>query len=203
MDNNPWDILKKHFMKKIIFNTFLFVLVLLYMTGCNSSSISILPKQNQCDLFSTDEFINSIYKDTLDWSGGDTETMDWYVPKIKQIIQQIKLNCGNDSIIVYPFKKIDRVVLYNNSMGIWGTELNKDQATELLSIINNPLNFGWAETTFETEKSIVFESDGKKIAKLKIMDNTYVISEPHNILMKVGFLNEQGRKKFTDLLNSI
>jgi len=198
---------KNNIMKNFAISIPLWLLILFYLSGCNSNSLSISPKQNLCSFLATDEFINRIYKYTLIWSSADTdaymETMSWYVPKIEQIIQQIKTNCSNDSVTVYPFKKIDRVVFYNNTIGIWGTELNKEQTIELLSIINNPLNFGWAETTFETEKSIVFESDGKKIATLKIMDNTHIISTPQNILMKAGFLNEQGRKKITDLLKSI
>ncbi len=191
--------------KQIVIIGILIIGVIVYnllKKNINNSNNIIFPKLNLCEEYSLDYCRKQLLRDTTNWKG-DTSTVNWYLPYIKKIINEIENNCEDTSHLVYPYKEFNEVIFYNNSLGVFGKELNNKQIKELLSIINNPLNFSWGETTFTTNNIIVFKSNDKTIAKLLIMDFNYIISEPQNIMMKFGSLKGEGIKRFSKLLKSI
>ncbi len=162
----------------------------------------IIPKLNLCKIHSLDYYRNQLYNDTIYWNK-DTSTINWYLPYIKNIISNIQQNCLDTSHLVYPYLSFDEVVFYNNSLDIIGKTLNRNQISELISIINNPLNFKWGETTFEKDKIIIFKTKGKEIARLSIMDYNYIKSKPNNLMMKFGELNGDRVKRLYKLITTI
>lgn len=117
--------------KNLLINFIFWGVVLNILFGCNSHSISVLPKLNLCASNSAEEYERKLFSDTLKWAG-DTETINFYLPKLQQIVTEVKRNCQVDSAMVYPFATINNVVFYNTSHELSGKELNKDQIMELL-----------------------------------------------------------------------
>lgn len=176
-------------------------LVALLFVGCDSKAIE--PKFNLCEEYSIQEYTDRLRADTLNWEQRGSSTFNFYRPRIREIIGQVENNCSDVKHLVYPYKTFDRVVLYNSSQKLLGTELESDEINELLSIINTPLNFHWGETTFEIERIIVFEYSGQEIARLNIMGNSNIQAAPENILMKFGGLESNGKAQLKKLLDSV
>lgn len=77
----------------------------------------------------------------------------------------------------------------------------------LLEIINNPVSFDWAETTYEAEIAVDFINNGSVVQSLTIGADLSVVqpeeSWPTFRKMKFGCLKSKPRKKLKQLMTEI
>lgn len=167
-----------------------------------SSSTTSFPFLKICKNKDLEIITSKLYNDTLVW-GNDTSTINWYLPLIENIKAQVIKNCNDSKHIVFPYQSFDKVIYYSSLIDLAGTSLSTNKSEKLVKIINNPLNFGWGETTFEPNQKIVFEYRGTEIARIEIMDNKILKSSPENAFMKFGQLKGIGYEAFNQLIQSI
>jgi len=186
-------------MSKMKFYLLFGLIIILY--SCSENKIHT-PSYNLCNKYSVKFLSDSLFQDTL----RDKEAIiqsTLYKEEVEKIINNVKLNCKNLKHTTYPFKKFDQVIYYSLGVEFFGKNLNDKEIEQFIELINNPLNFEWGETTFVSDKLIVFKMDTKEIGRLEIMDEWIIKSQPNNILSKYGALTKEGRKKFKALIKKL
>lgn len=160
------------------------------------------------DKYTDQQLIDTLFSDTLN-VGPDTEggwtTREFYIKTTKELIADLQDDKKNiDSL--YPMTAFDELTIKKLPLGLTKT-FNNEQTTKLLEIINDPLSFDWAETTYEPEFKLDFFKDNKVVASLTIgADKSIIKTEPDWPTfkkMKFGSLKTMHRIELEKLLNEI
>lgn len=152
--------------------------------------------------------IDSLYSDTLkigpDSEGNRTAT-PFYISKIKALIHDLK-DDWNQIDSLYPNIEFDEITIQNITIGNH-LALNKSQMDKLLSIVNNPNNFDWGESTDSPGLVVGFNRKGVRKGAFLISDDLteiYPYPEwPTFKKMKFGHLKKDAQHKLDSLLNEI
>lgn len=160
------------------------------------------------DKYTDQQLIDTLFSDTLN-IGPDTEggwtTREFYIKTTKELIADLQDDKKNiDSL--YPMTAFDELTIKKLPLGLTKT-FNNEQTTKLLEIINDPVSFDWAETTYEPEFKLDFFKDNKVVASLTIgADKSIIKTEPDWPTfkkMKFGSLKTMHRIELEKLLNEI
>jgi hypothetical protein len=158
------------------------------------------------DKYTDQQLIDTLFSDTLnlgpDNEGGWT-TRELYINTTKQLIADLQ-DDKNKIDSLYPMAPFDELTIKKLSMGFKKTFTN-EQTTMFLEIINDPVSFDWAETTYEPEFQFDFLKDSKIVASLTIGADKSVIKTnpdwPDLKKLKFGNLKTVQRIELEKLLN--
>jgi hypothetical protein len=121
------------------------------------------------DKYSEQQLIDTLFSDTL-MVGPDTEggwtTREFYINTTKELIADL-IDDKNIIDSLYPMTEFDRMTIKKLPFGFTKT-FSDEQTDKLLEIINDPVSFDWAETTYEPEYRIDFFNDDRVVASLTI-----------------------------------
>ena len=121
------------------------------------------------DKYSEQQLIDTLFSDTL-MVGPDTEggwtTREFYINTTKELLVDLQDDINKvDSL--YPMTEFDKLTIKKLPLGFTRT-FSDEQTDKFLEIINDPVSFDWAETTYEPEYRIDFVKDHKIVASLTI-----------------------------------
>lgn len=160
------------------------------------------------DKYSDQQLIDTLFSDTLnvgpDNEGGWT-TREFYINTTKQLIAELQED-KNKIDSLYPMTSFDELTIKKLPFGIKKTFTDK-QTTEFLEIINDPVSFDWAETTYQPEFQLDFFKDNKVVASLTIGADKSVVKTnpdwPDFKKMKFGRLKSEAYTEMTKLINDV
>jgi len=160
------------------------------------------------DKYSDQQLIDTLFSDTLnvgpDNEGGWT-TREFYINTTKQLIAELQ-DDKNKIDSLYPMTHFDELTIKKLPFGIKKTFADK-QTTKFLEIINDPVSFDWAETTYEPEFQLDFLKDNKVVASLTIGADKSVVKTnpdwPDYKKMKFGRLKSEAYTEMTKLINDV
>lgn len=160
------------------------------------------------DKYTDLQLIDTLFSDTLD-VGPDTEgtwtTREFYINSTKELIVDLQ-DDKNKIDSLYPMAAFDEVTIKKLPFGFKKTFSN-EQITKFLEIINDPVSFDWAETTYEPEFQVEFIKNSDVVATLTIGADKSVINTnpdwPDFKKMKFGGLKSEAFNKLTKLLNEV
>ena len=160
------------------------------------------------DKYTEQQLTDSLYSDTL-MVGPDTEggwtTREFYINKTKEIIADLQ-DDKNKIDSLYPMTPFDELTIKKLPLGFKKTFTN-EQTTKFLEIINDPVSFDWAETTYEPEFQLDFCKDNKVVASLTIGADKSIIKTkpdwPTFKKMKFGRLKSERHSDLIKLLTEI
>lgn len=130
---------------------------------------------------------------------------------VEESKEVIKLNWADEKY-QFPREEIATIKYYKNTPFISrfnSKTLSENQIQELVSIINNPINFDWSETTWRIEESNYFfrffDKDDKEIGELWVCNEKCGMTEikPWIPTTKYGGLSEIGKSQLTELIDEI
>lgn len=173
------------------------------LTSCNSRNDIKNFEHNYVkywDTYSQQQLIDTLFSDTLQ-VGPDAEgnwtTRKFYSNVINQLIADLQ-DDKTDSL--FPMTAFDKLTIKKLPLGFKKTFTN-EQTEKLLQIINDPVSFNWAETTYESEYQLEFLKNDKVVAALTIGANKSIIKPdmdwPEFKKFKFGRLKA---KRHTDLI---
>ncbi|MEM7373303.1 MAG: hypothetical protein AAF587_32055 [Bacteroidota bacterium] len=187
------------------------LLQLIVITACQSIPNSpdyVHAYPSYWDKYSQQEFIDSLYADTLligPDSDGAWSSRTFYVESTDMLVSDINKQWQRPDQL-YPAKSFDRVRMKVIPFGPT-RQLSKAHISTLLSLINDPLNFDWAETTFSKEIEVEFWDDDKLVSSFMIGARQTVIKPipdwPHVKSMKFGHLTHQSTIELQRLLQEL
>jgi hypothetical protein len=158
--------------------------------------------------YTEQQLIDTLYSDTLnigpDAEGGWT-TRVFYINTTKELIADLQDDKKKiDSL--YPMTAFDELTIKKLPFGFTKSFTN-EQTTKFLEIINDPVSFNWAETTYEPEFQLDFFKDNKVVASLTIgADKSIIKTEsdwPTFKKMKFGRLKSERQSDLIKLLTEI
>ena len=160
------------------------------------------------DKYTDQQLIDTLFSDTLD-VGPDTEggwtTREFYINTTKELIADLK-DDNNKIDSLYPMTAFDELKIKKLPFGFKKTFTN-EQTTKFLEIINDPVSFDWAETTYEPEFQLDFLKDNKVVASLTIGADKSIIKTnsdwPDFKKFKFGRLKAERHNDMTKLLNNV
>ena len=160
------------------------------------------------DKYTEQQLIDTLYSDTLmvgpDAEGGWT-TREFYINTTKELIADLQ-DDKNKIDSLYPMTAFDELTIKKLPLGFKKT-FTYEQTTKFLEIINDPVSFDWAETTYEPEFQIDFFKDNKSVASLTIgADNAIIKTNPdwpNFKKMKFGRLKTERYNDLTKILNDL
>ena len=160
------------------------------------------------DKYTDQQLIDTLFSDTLD-VGPDTEggwtTREFYINTTKELIADLQ-DDKNKIDSLYPMTAFDELTIKKLPFGFKKTFTN-EQTAKFLEIINDPVSFEWAETTYEPGYQIDFFNDYKAIASLTIGEDKSIIKTepdwPDFKKMKFGRLKGERYNDLTELLNNL
>ncbi|WP_264558473.1 hypothetical protein [Flavobacterium sp. N2270] len=160
------------------------------------------------DKYTDQQLVDTLFSDTLD-VGPDTEggwtTREFYINTTKELIADLK-DDKNKVDSLYPMTAFDELTIKKIPIGFSKT-LTNEQTAKFLEIINDPVSFDWAETTYEPEYKIEFLKNSKTVATLTIgADKSIIKTEPDwpdFKKMKFGRLKSEAYNEMTKLLNEV
>jgi hypothetical protein len=160
------------------------------------------------DKYTDQQLIDTLFTDTLnvgpDNEGGWT-TREFYIKTTKQLIADLQ-DDKNKIDSLFPMTPFDELTIKKLPLGFKKT-FTDEQATKFLEIINDPVSFDWAETTYEPEFQLDFFKDNKVVASLTIGADKSVIKTnldwPYFKKFKFGRLKGERQKDLTKLLNDV
>lgn len=132
------------------------------------------------DKYTEQELIDTLYSDTL-MVGPDIEgncsSRVFYINTTKALIADLQDDKGKvDSL--YPMKAFDELTIRKLPLGFNKT-FTYEQIARFLEILNDPVSFDWAETTYEPEYRVNFLNNNKVVATLTIgADKSVIKTEP-------------------------
>src|SRR5690606_29618980 len=181
------------------------------VTSCGSRTDKEDFKHNYTkywDKYSEQQLIDTLYSDTLN-VGPDTEggwtTREFYINTTKQLIVDLK-DDKNKVDSLYPMTAFDELTIKKLPLGFTKT-LTNEQIAKFLEIINDPVSFDWAETTYEPEFQLEFFKDNKSVTSLTIGADKSIIKTdpdwPTFKKMKFGRLKSERHKDLIKLLSEI
>lgn len=158
--------------------------------------------------YSEQQLIDSLFADTLR-VGQDVDegwnSRKFYVSTTKQLISDLQDDHKQiDSL--YPMTAFDKLTIKKLPYGLRHT-FTKEQTTKFLEIINNPVSFNWAETTYEPRFQIDFYKDNLIVAILTIDEGLAVIKSNPNWPIfkkfKFGILKSEPSARMKKLLKEV
>jgi len=160
------------------------------------------------DKFTDQELIDTLFSDTLN-VGPDTEggwtTREFYINTTKELIADLQ-NDKNKIDSLYPMAAFDELTIKKLPFGFKKTFTN-EQTTKFLEIINDPVSFDWAETTYEPEFQVDFFKNSTVVATLTIGADKSIIKTnidwPDFKKFKFGRLKAERYNDLTKLLNDV
>ncbi len=160
------------------------------------------------DKYTDHQLIDTLFSDTLN-IGPDTEgdwtTREFYINTTKELIADLQ-DDKNKIDSLYPMTAFDELTIKKFPLGFKKTFTN-EQTTKFLEIINDPVSFDWAETTYEPEFQVDFLKNSKVVASLTIGADKSVIKTnpnwPDFKKFKFGRLKGERQKDLTKLLNDV
>lgn len=160
------------------------------------------------DKYTGQQLIDTLFSDTLN-VGPDTEggwtTREFYVNTTKQLITDLQ-DDKNKIDSLYPMTPFDELTIKKLPIDFKKT-LTDEQTTKFLEIINDPVSFDWAETTYEPEFQLEFFKDNKVVASLTIGADKSIIKTnpgwPNFKKMKFGNLKALQRTELQKIINEI
>ena len=160
------------------------------------------------DRYTDEQLIDTLFSDTLDL-GPDTEggwtTREFYINTTKELIADLQ-DDKNKIDSLYPLTAFDELIIKKLPFGFKKTFTN-EQTEKFLQIINDPVSFDWAETTYEPELQVDFLKNGKVIASLTIGADKSIIKTnpdwPDFKKMKFGRIKAERYNDLTKLLNDV
>lgn len=160
------------------------------------------------DKYTDQQLFDTLFSDTLnvaaDSEGGWT-TREFYIKTSKELIADLQ-DDKNKIDSLYPMAAFDELTIEKLPLGFRKT-LSYDQTTKFLEIINDPVSFDWAETTYEPEFQVDFLKNSKVVASLTIGADKSVIKTnpdwPNFKKFKFGRLKGDRQNDLTKLLNDV
>lgn len=160
------------------------------------------------DKYTDQQLIDTLYTDTLN-VGPDNEvgwtTREFYINTTKQLIADLQ-DDKNKIDSLYPITRFDELTIKKLPLGFKKT-ITVEETTKFLEIINNPVSFDWAETTYEPEFQVDFLKNSKVVASLTIGADKSIIKTnpdwPDFKKMKFGNLKALQRKELQKIINEI
>jgi hypothetical protein len=160
------------------------------------------------DKYTDQQLIDTLFSDTLD-VGPDTEggwtTGEVYINTTKELITDIQ-NDKNKVDSLYPMTAFDELTIKKLPLG-FTKPFTDEQTAKILEIINDPVSFNWAETTYEPEFQLDFYKDNKVVASLTIGADKSIIKTnpdwPDFKKFKFGRLKAERNRDLTKLLNDV
>lgn len=160
------------------------------------------------DKYTDQQLIDTLFSDTLN-VGPDTEggwtTREFYVNITKQLITDLQ-DDKNKIDSLYPMTPFDDLTIKKLPIGFKST-LTDEQTRKFLEIINDPVSFDCAETTYEPEFQVDFLKNSKVVASLTIGADKSIIKTnpdwPDFKKMKLGNLKALQRKELQKMINEI
>jgi hypothetical protein len=160
------------------------------------------------DKYTDQQLIDTLFTDTLnvgpDNEGGWT-TREFYINTTKQLIADLQ-DDKNKIDSLYPMTPFDELTIKKLPLGFKKT-FTDEQTTKFLEIINDPVSFDWAETTYEPEFQLDFFKDNKVVASLTIGAEKSIVKTnpdwPNFKKMKFGRLKGERYNDLTKLLNDL
>ncbi|MDF1547979.1 MAG: hypothetical protein P1P88_09150 [Bacteroidales bacterium] len=160
------------------------------------------------DKYPEQQLIDTLFSDTLD-VGPDTEggwkTRAFYINSTKELITDLQ-DDKNKIDSLYPMTAFDALTIKKLPFGFIKTFTN-EQTTRFLEIINDPVSFHWAETTYEPEYQVDFLKNNKTVASLTIGAELTIIKTAHAWpdfkKMKFGRIKSGKYKDFVEIIHEI
>jgi hypothetical protein len=160
------------------------------------------------DKYTEKQLIDTLYSDTL-MVGPDTEggwtTREFYINTTKELLADLQ-DDKNKIDSLYPLTPFDEVTIKKLPFGFKKTFTN-EQTEKFLQIINDPVSFDWAETTYEPEYRVDFLKNNNTVATLTIgADKSIIKTEPDwpdFKKMKFGRLKAERYNDLTKILNDV
>ncbi len=160
------------------------------------------------DKYTDQQLIDTLFSDTLN-VGPDTEgswtTREFYVNTTKQLITELQ-DDKNKIDSLYPMTPFYELAIKKLPIGFKRT-LTDEQTRNFLEIINDPVSFDWAETTYEPEFQVDFLKNNKVVASLTIGADKSIIKTnpdwPDFKKMKFGNIKALQRKELQKIINEI
>jgi len=160
------------------------------------------------DKYTEQQLIDTLFSDTL-MVGPDTEgawtTREFYINTTKELIADLK-DDNNKIDSLYPKAAFDELTIKKLPLGFKKTFTN-DQTEKFLQIINDPVSFDWAETTYEAEFQVDFLKNSDVVASLTIGADKSIIKTnpdwPDFKKFKFGRLKAERYNDLTKLLNDL
>ena len=157
------------------------------------------------DKYTERQLIDTLFSDTLlvgqDIDGRWT-SREFYINKTIELLADLK-DDKNKIDRLYPMTAFDKITIQKLPLGFKRTFTNK-QANKFLEIINDPVSFGWSETTFEPKYRIDFFKSNKIVTTLTIDEDKWIIKTEHGWSdfkkMKFGALKSEPRNELQKLL---
>ena len=160
------------------------------------------------DKYSEQQLIDTLFSDTLmvePATEGNRTTREFYINTIKELLADLK-DDKNEIDSLYPLTAFDEVTIQKLPLGLKKTFTN-EQTKKFLEIINDPVSFDWAETTYEPEYFIDFLKNNKVVVYLTIGADKSIIKTdpdwPTFKKMKFGRLKSERYKAFVTLINEV
>jgi len=160
------------------------------------------------DKYTDQQLIDTLFSDTLnvgpDSEGGWT-TREFYINTTKELIADLQ-DDKNKIDSLYPMAAFDELTIKKLPLGFKKTFTN-EQTTKFLEIINDPVSFDWAETTYEPEFQLDFHRDNKVVASLTIGADKSIIKTnpdwPNFKKFKFGRVKGERYNDLTKILNDV
>jgi hypothetical protein len=160
------------------------------------------------DKYTDQQLIDTLFSDTLhvgpDTEGGWT-TRGFYINTTKELIADLQ-DDKNKIDSLYPMAHFDELTIKKLPLGFRKT-FSDNQTTNFLEIINDPVSFDWAETTYEPEFQVDFLKNSNVVASLTIDKEKSVIKSnpdwPDFKKFKFGRLKGERQNDLTKLLNDV
>jgi hypothetical protein len=160
------------------------------------------------DKYTDQQLVDTLFSDTLN-VGPDTEggwtTRVFYINTTKQLIADLQ-DDKNKIDSLYPMTPFDELTIKKLPLGFKKT-FSDEETSKFLEIINDPVSFDWAETTYEPEFQLDFLKDNRVVASLTIGADKSIVKTNLDWSdfkkMKFGRLNGERYNDFTELLNDL
>jgi hypothetical protein len=160
------------------------------------------------DKYTEQQLIDTLFSDTFD-VGPDTEggwtTREFYIKTTKHLIADLQ-DDKNKIDSLYPMIPFDELTIKKLPLSFKKT-FSDEQTMKFLEIINDPVSFDWAETTYEPEFQLDFIKDNEVVASLTIDAEKSIVKTnpdwPDFKKMKFGRLKAERQKDMTKLLNDV
>lgn len=177
--------------------------------SCNSSIENKNFEHNYTkywDKYTQQQLIDTLFSDTLS-IGPNTEdgwgTREFYLNTTKELIADL-LDDQNKIDSLFPLVDFDELTIKKLPFG-FKKNLTNEQISKFLEIINDPVSFSWAETTYEPEYQLDFYKNNKVITSLAIgSDNSVIETNPNwpkFKKFKFGTLKRERHNDLTELVN--
>ena len=156
----------------------------IFVTSCFSLSDKKCFEHNYAkywDKYSTQKLVEFLYADTLnvgpDIDGGSS-IKGFYIQHTEQLITDLQKDKGKMERL-YPMTAFDELQIVKWPIGSAKTFTN-EQTKRFLEMINDPVSFNWAETTFEAAFRLNFLKENKIVASLTIDDDKSIVKTVPN-----------------------